>query len=281
MEEKYIEYANNRFKGKSLELILSQIKDFYSDETIDYTKYSENEEVFLKKGTFIHGISQGIKNFDWVVKNGFIGNDFTNLSETKNKIRNSIGMWNIKEDMFLKDYIQEYSGFTISYVVGKGEDCKTVSKLIPYHKFDEITENINNEEQIWTYWGNQTKEVRFIPSLVSNKRQIAFILNMESNYARKMSIADVWNLNIEDEIIKDFVDTRYYDKFIEERKNRDATTTDRESAIMFGLPTKLIEGVLVGRKVEKDTKMLEHIKEKLPNRYICNLDGKVIIGNNK
>ena len=44
-------------------------------------------------------------------------------------------------------------------------------------EFDEITEAINDDDEIWMYWGDQTKEVRFIPSLVSNKRQIAFILN--------------------------------------------------------------------------------------------------------
>ena len=53
-------------------------------------------------------------------------------------------------------------------------------------------------------------------------------------------------------------------------------TTDRETAIMFGLPSKLIEGVFVGRKVENDDNMLDYIKDKLPDCYICNLDGKVI-----
>jgi len=48
---------------------------------------------------------------------------------------------------------------------------------------------------------------------------------------------------------------------------------------MFGLPSKLIEGVLVGRKFENDPEALNKIKNKLPNCYICNVDGKVIVGN--
>ena len=48
---------------------------------------------------------------------------------------------------------------------------------------------------------------------------------------------------------------------------------------MFGLPSTLIEGVFVGRMLEKDENALNHIKEKLPDCYICNLDGKVIVGN--
>ena len=48
---------------------------------------------------------------------------------------------------------------------------------------------------------------------------------------------------------------------------------------MFGLPSSLIEGVFVGRKIEQDKEALNYIKSKLPDCYICNLDGKVIIGN--
>ena len=116
-----------------------------------------------------------------------------------------------------------------------------------------------------------------MPSLVSNKRQIAFILNMESDYAKEMIKADVWNKELDEETLKEFLDYRYYPKFLDLRFNRDATTTDRESAIMFGLPSKLIEGVLVGRKLEQDSEALKHIKYKLNDCYICNLDGKVIM----
>ena len=122
--------------------------------------------------------------------------------------------------------------------------------------------------------------MRFIPSLVSNKRQIAFILNMDSDYAKKLSYNDVWNLDFDDETLKPFLDYRYIDKFInQDRLNRNALTTDRESAIMFGLPSSLIEGVFVGRKIENNIESLNYIKEKLPECYICNLDGEVIVGN--
>ena len=103
---------------------------------------------------------------------------------------------------------------------------------------------------------------------------------MESEYAKKLAYNDVWNLDFDEEIIKPFIDYRYVDKFInEDRINRTSATTDRESAIMFGLPSSLIEGVFVGRIIEKDKEAIKHIKEKLPDCYICNLDGKVIVGN--
>lgn len=277
-KEKYIEYAKKTFQGKALELVLNNIELFYKNEKIEKNKYQVGEEVKLKKGTYMHGIPGLLDNFDWIVENGFISNDFTE-ENIHNKIRHSIGMWVIQKDCLLQEYIKNYSGFTITYTIGRGPGSKEVTKLIPYHKFDEETEKINNDENIWMYWGDQTKEIRFMPSLVSNKRQIAFILNMESDYAKEMIKKDVWNIELVEEELKDFLDYRYYENFLKERVNRTAQTTDRESAIMFGLPATLIEGVLVGRKLEQDKDSLKHIKEKLPDCYICNIDGKIISGN--
>lgn len=278
-KERYVEYAKKHFSDQALELVLNQIELFYNNnEKINKNLFSVGEDVKLSKGTFVHGIFGELENFDYTLDNGFISADFTSEPRA-NKICNSVGMWNIKEDILLKDYINKYSGFTITYTIGRGPGSKEISELIPYHKFDEYTEKINNENDIWSYWGDKTKEVSFLPSLVSNKRQIAFILNMESDYAKKLSYADVWNTKFDEEVLVPFLDSRYYNKFLEERFNRNASTTDRESAIMFGLPATLIEGVFVGRKIESDVQALDYIKSKLPDCYICNLDGKVIVGN--
>ena len=276
-KKKYINDIEKRFKGKTKELLINHVELFYSDtEDIIKTKYNIGDEVKLKKGTFIHGIVGGLENFDFTIENGFIAVDFTEESR-KNKICNSVGMWNIQEDILLKDYINLYSGFTITYNIGRGPESKQVTELIPYHKFDEVTEKINNDNEIWMYWGDQTKEVRFIPSLVSNKRQIAFILNMDSDYAKKLAYDDVWNIEFDEKILKHFLDYRYEEQFLKkDRISRDASTTDRESSIMFGLPAKLIEGVFVGRIIENDKDSLKYIKSKLPDCYICNLDGKVV-----
>lgn len=275
MKEKYKKYIEKNFSEKSKELLYKQIDLFNKPQKIKKTKYKLGDQVFLKKGTYMHGIPRGKEIFDWTVQNGFIGNEFTSKEASK-KIKNSIGMWKIKEDTYLKNYIINYSGFTITYTIGRGPDSKEISEMIPYHKFDEYTEKINNEKQIWMYWGNQTKEIRFMPSLVSNKRQIAFILNTESDYAQELIKADVWNPNLDKELLKDFIDYRYIEKFLKERLNRNAQTTDRETAIMFGLPPILIEGVLVGREIENNKEILKYIKSKLQECYICNLEGKVI-----
>ena len=279
-KEDYIKKINDKFKDKEnvRDILLKQVELFYKDIAIYKNKYDVGEDVLLKKGSFMHGIFGLIDNFDFTIDNGFISTDFTDEGRA-NKICNSVGFWNIKEDMLLKDYINLYSGFTITYTIGRGPEAKQVSKLIPYHKFDEETEKINNDEDIWTWWGDKTKEVSFIPSLVSDKRQIAFILNTESEYAKELIENDVWNTKFDEEILESFLDYRYYPKFLDLRFNKDASTTDRESAIMFGLPISLIEGVFVGRKIENDKDALKHIKDRLPDCYICNLDGKVIVSN--
>ena len=275
-KNKYIDYANKTFEDEALRLVLENIEMFYDKTEIKLdNKYQIGDDVILTKGTYMHGIPGLLENFDWIVENGFIGNDFTQ-EDVKNKIKNSIGMWIIKEECSLREYIEKYSGFTITYTIGRGPGSTEIAELIPYHKFDEFTEKIGNDEKIWMYWGEQTKEVRFMPSLVADKRQIAFILNMESDYAKKITKNDVWNTELSEETLKEFLDYRFYEKFLKLRFEKNASTTDRETAIMFGLPTKLIEGVFVGRKVENNPEMLNHIKEKLPNCYICNLDGKVI-----
>ncbi len=278
-KEQFISFTNKNFNGSAKELILKQIELFYDNSNIDsYNKYDIGEDVKLSKYNYLHGILGMLDNFDWIVNNGFISNDFTN-ENIHNKISHSVGMWEVKEDILLKDYVKKYSGFTITYTIGRGPGSKEITELIPYHQFDSYTEELNNREDVWMYWGDQTKEVRFLPSLVANKRQIAFILNLNNPIAQELIKADVWNPTMDEETLKDFLDYRYYDKFLTERLNRNASTTDRETAIIFGLPAKLIEGVFVGRKIEEDQNALNHIKEKLPNCYICNIDGKVIVGN--
>lgn len=273
----YIEYAKKTFTGKSLELVLKQIELFYKEEVITKNKYSAGELVKLNIGTFIHGIYGKLDNFLYTIENGFISSDFTGVGRY-NKMCNGVGMWDIQEEMYLRDYILKYSGITISYTIGRGPGSKLEYKMIPYHKFDEEIEKLQARDDVWQYSGEQTKEVRFLPSLVAPKRQIAFILNMDSQYAKSMRYNDIFNLEISDEDVRPFTDYRYYDKFLIDRVNRTPLTTDREAHIMFGLPARLIEGVLVGRELEEDKDSLNYIREKL-DCYICNLDGKVIIGN--
>ena len=271
-KDRYIEYVNNNFDGKAKELVLKQIELFYKDVDVEKNHYNIGDDVFLKKGTFLHGLGGNPDAFDWIVDNGFIANDFNGRS--KNKIFNSIGMWNIKEDCYLRDYIKFYSGAVIKYEKGRGPGAVRYYDVVPFGEVEENLIKYNNMEDVWTWYADQTKEIRFMPSLASNKIQIGFILNMESDYAKEMAYYDVFNKDFDESVLKYFC----MPGFLNELFNEPITpvTTDRESAIFFGLPKSLIEGVIVGRIYEKDLEKLDYIKSKLPDAYICNVDGKVI-----
>lgn len=53
-------------------------------------------------------------------------------------------------------------------------------------------------------------------------------------------------------------------------------TTNRESAILLGLPPSAIEGVFVSEAVENNEEQLQTIQAIFPRCYICNLQGKII-----
>lgn len=285
VKSKYLNYINEKFSGRTKDLLIEQVELFYQKVDVIKNRYDVSDDVFLSKGTFIHGLGgtpdsyNSFKIFDYVCKNGFIGGDFNGRPTVK--ILNSVGMWNIKSDLYLKDYIELYSGVTVRYRVGDRERGLTdYYELVSFKKMEERFIELNNNSDIWQWSCEQTKEVRFIPSLFSSKNQIAFILNMESDYAKKLARHDVWNKEFRtEEIMKDFCSKYFLPEMLEGDFN--ASTTDRESAIMFGLPASLIEGIFVGRKIENDIESLGYIKSKLPDCYICNLDGKVIIGNKR
>ena len=133
MKDKYIEFAKKTFEGNALDIILNQIDLFYrEDKKVEKNKYTEGENVFLEKGTFIHGIFPGKEVFDYTIENGFIAIEFSDPKRA-NKIKNSVGMWNLQKDTYLKDYIYNYSGFTITYTIGRGPESRLVSELVLYH----------------------------------------------------------------------------------------------------------------------------------------------------
>lgn len=275
-KEQYIEFAKEKLVGKAKNIVVNQINLFYKEDAlVSKNRYKKGDLVKLKKGTFMHGLGGNPSALDFVCETGIIGRTFT--GSPLEKINYSVGVWNIKKDCLLKDYIHDYSGVTISYFVGRGPGCVRHFDFAGFGEIENKMIELNNRVDVWTWSCEQTKEVRFMPSLASEKIQYAFIFNMESDYAKEMAYADAWNFSLGEDVVKQFMANNFFDEVY----NHPITplSTDRESAIMFGLPSRLIEGVLVGRKVENDKKTLEYLKTKLPDCYICNLDGKIIVDN--
>lgn len=261
---------------KTIELFSSHIDDFFEAEE-KYkinNKYNMGDEVFLKKGTFMHGTRGNINSLDLILENGFISTEFYGSRqgyEKKPKNPYCVNMWNIQEDMLLKNYIKFYSNAVITFV---DLDFKSSYVVLKYgESIDDVIKESKNKS-VWKWDIEQTKEIRFMPSLSRDENQLALIINTDNEYARKLIKNDIFDLNFDRDILKTFIGEWFINDFI--LNKRTPLTTDRESAIIFGLPTSLIEGILVGRKYEKDENILKEIKTKLPNCYICNLDGIVI-----
>lgn len=276
----YVEITKEKLTNeKSKMIMINQIERFYNYEENYFNesnKYNIGDLVRVKKGTLLHGTYKNFEGLKEIVKNGLISSWF--IDGRLSKYPSSVGVWNLKKDCLLKDYINFYSGGTILYagVYENGNDTQmNKTDVIPYDKMNLILDEVMKIDcHMWTL--EQTKEVRFMPSLVQNKVQVGIIFNGESKEIKNMLLGDILSGNISDEDVREFVNPNYYENFIRERKNKNDFFTDRESTVLFGIPSNFIEGILVGRKYETDNTMLNKIKKLVPNSYICNLDGIVI-----
>ena len=284
-KDEYIKIVNNddNLDSNVKKILIEQIKKYYEIKNCSIKKdtYNIGNEVKLKKGTLLHGTYKNIDGLKEILNNGLISSWFID-EKRLSKYPSSVGVWNLKNDYYLKDYIDFYSGGTIMYcgIFENDENThKNKTEVIPYSKMNNIIDIVSKVDcHMWTL--EQTKEARFNPSLVQNRVQIGIIFNGNNEYSQDLLKGDILNPNnINDNDVKSFVNQDYYEKFIKYRKNKDDFFTDRESAILFGIPSNLIEGILVGRNYENDDKILKEIKKLLPDAYICNLDGKVIVGN--
>lgn len=273
-KENYIEIAKNKLNENSSKIMINQIENYYDAKNyvLPNYEYKIGDEVFLKKGTLLHGTYKNIDGLKEILNDGLISSWF--IDGRGSKYPSSVGVWNLKKDYLLKEYINFYSGGTVKYF--NQLDGSKETEVICYDKVSSIMNRVIEKGYLaWTM--EQTKEARFMPSYVQNKVQIGIIFNGNNEYTQTLLKGDILHVeNLNDEDVKDFVNEKYYEQFIIDRINKDDFFTDRESAILFGIPVNLIEGVLVGREYEKDNNILNEIKELLPNVYICNLDGVVI-----
>lgn len=261
------------FKGNSNIIIKKQIEKFYNvkEKVISKQRFAISDKVLLPKGTIIHGTYKNIEGLKQIVREGLIASDF--IEGRISKYPACVGVWNLKKDFYLKDYLEYYSGGTIMF---NGENKKT-TRIISYNEMKNIMKIVSNEKDYHMWYMEQTKEARFIPSYTQDNVQIAVIFNGDNSYMKDLLKGDILNPeNISDEDVKDFVNPKYYERFLKDRINPDDFFTNRESAILYGIPSNFIEGVLVGRKYENDSVILDEIKKLLPDAYICNIDGVVI-----
>lgn len=186
--EKYIQRANEIFRDneKVKNIFINQINLFY-DINEKYIKpqsiYKIGDMVRLKKGTFLHGAKHVINQYENLgdiedIKNeGIISIDFIYEYNQNKKTPLCASMWNIQYDMTLREYIELYSGATVTFKTGDGKQKKI--KLVRYGELDKAIEEFR-DNNYWRWDAEQTKECRFMPCLSNNKVDVAFIFNMDN-----------------------------------------------------------------------------------------------------
>ena len=227
-KEDYIKIVNEKLTGNSKQIMLNQIDRYYNSKNYIIKKDNKiGEKVLLKKGTLLHGTYKNIEGLREIIKNGLISSWFINARTSK--YPSSVGVWNLKQDYLLKDYIDFYSGGTILYsgIFENNIDtgCNKTA-IIPYSNMNNIINEITKIDcHKWNI--DQTKEARFMPSLVQDRVQIGIIFNGENDYIHELLKGDILSNNISDIDVKDFVNPFYYETFIKDRKRKDDLFTDR------------------------------------------------------
>ena len=272
MKSNNIKIVEELYGGKSKNVMLKQLKLYY--KSLDYTpthNYKVGDEVKLKKGTLLHGTFKNYDGLKQIKESGLLASSI--CKSRVSKYPGGVSVWNLKRNYKLKEYIDFYSGGTLK--CSSFDNKKVTTEVIPYSKMNKIITKIH-KSKTYRWYIEQTKEARFLPSLVQDEVQIGIIFDSDNIYIDKLKKNDILSLNISNKTVEPFVNENFYSSFIKLRKEKDDFFTDRESAILFGIPGNFVIGIIVGKKYEANDKMLNKIKKLYPNAYICNLDGIVI-----
>ena len=220
-KEDFIKIVKEKFSKNTQTIVLRQIKNYYKAKEnykIEKQKFDIGEQVKLKKGTLLHGTYRNLTGLKEILKDGLISSWFINARVSK--YPSSVSVWNLKQDYYLKDYIDFYSGGTILYAGvfenGKDTQCNKTA-VIPYSKMNNIIEESKKYDcHMWNV--EETKEARFLPSLLQDRVQIGIIFDSNNKYIEKLLKGDILSNSISNRKLKEFVNPSYYERFIKDKK---------------------------------------------------------------
>ncbi len=241
-------------------------------QTFNSHNYSIGDEVVLDRGTLLHGIkSFNIEKIRGIKENGFLFSEYFGKEVTQQKY--CVCFWVINDEITLKEYINKYSAETIHLQNRITKKYKQI--YIPYNcdvrDRQRIFKSINNF--IYSIdFVRDSKENQFLPSLNKTDDYVGFILN--NTFTDKIKKYDIYNGSISIDELSCFLPEWVINNTI---KKKIPTQTDHEIAILYGLPSNIIEGIMVGRLLETNEEKLKLLKKYFPDCYICNVDGHVIM----
>lgn len=264
-----IENAKKKFKGELLNIVLQQINDHYELAESNYEVFSHykiGDNVILNKNHLLHGIGNHTDLIENVfVKRGIVSQDFFG-DDSNHAFCYTAAFWTVDKEITLREFIKNYSGMVVK--------CNDKCEQVPYGELDNFVEKMKNVEH-WLWTAESSMEIRFMPSLARNINQVGFIVNTENEICQNLRKNSVFKNSFNNSYAYEFVSDKSKKKF-----EKEGFTSDfflRADYLIYGIPKCCIEGILVGRDLEKDKDKLEEFKKLFPNTYLCNLDGKVIL----
>jgi len=260
-------YSAKKYKGKIRNIVDEQINLFFEIENsefkLDKKLYKKGDMVKLNKYHYLHGIGSNYEISKFVANNGVLSKEATG-DFGNHAFQFVVGLWKVKDDISLQEYIENYSG-----IVANVNDKFW---QVPYKKLDEFVETLRNVDH-WKWSAESSMEIRFMPSLARNINQVGFIFNLESENAQKLLKNDINSNDFDKSISDNFLRKDLRKKFFNDKTN---DFLERASYVIFGINKCFIEGIIVGRNIEKDKDKINDLKLLFPESYICNLDGKII-----
>lgn len=262
-------YCHKKYKWhfRVRKIVDQQIERYFEIENSNFNLkehgYKIGDKVILNKDKYLHGIGKNDESIDFVCKQGIVSKDAATGVMGKHAFQFVSGFWRVKEEITLQDYIINYSGMDVRY-----EDSWC---LVPYKGLDKFVEDMKKVGH-FKWEAESSMEIRFMPSLARDTNQYGFILDISSEEAKSLVKNDVNSESFDKKIAPYFGMFKPKDK----DKIKKCTFAHRASYVIFGMNKCFIEGIVVGRRVEKDKVALKNLKEKFPKCYVCNLDGIVI-----
>ena len=270
----YVDLINKYFKNKKVkECFLHQLSLYnqIKENVVINNKYNIGDKVFLNRGTLLHGTKVDVDNLSIIKENGILAVEFYDKQYPNQKKPYTAEFWDIKDDILLYDYLNKYTESTLIFKTKNGN----IKKYVNLSNIKKEVINMKNEDYAnWEIY--QTKEARFLPNIYNNIN-FAFIINTDNTLIKSLISNNIQNNEFSEIIKKKILPKWFYNKNVKNGfHNYDEFETDREIAVLFGIPSNIIEGIIVNKNIENDECLLAKINDVFPNVYICNIEGIVI-----
>jgi hypothetical protein len=207
-----------------------------------------------------------------IKENGLIASEFYSKENVLKKKPYIVEFWNVEKNMTLKEFIDVRAGVTIEVIDNDGKIKKEILSSIA-----NISQNLKQINNYRDYVIYQNQEQRFVPNDYYNNSTMAFIINNNTDMKNEILKNDIFSKNFNRTILEEILPQWYIEKYIDGKF--DIHETGRERGIIFGVPSGLIEGILVNNEIKRNEDALKHIHDVFSNCYICDTKGKVIMGN--